>query len=333
MRLPYFFCLLALLWGTATQMPTWAAPAPAPSRFPSAARALDYLRARKGHTISTVGPHQALTLAGNNGKLVEWAGTVDGMTTAADGMYLSLHMHGGEAIKIRLATAGTWALGKAVYVLGRIVEEDGRFHHLDALAMAPASEVTHVQVANLQKAMSAEEAYAMQSKSAFMAIDSRTLEAHAALSLDGAVRWIHSFNPTLDNAVATEMARSVLYYCARYGVNARMALSLFAAESAFHDKAVSSAGAQGLGQLMPGTAATLGVNPFNRVENVEGSVRYLAGLLARWHGSPAQWQLTLASYNAGVGAVEQYHGVPPYAETIQYIRTIFSYYTELSQYP
>ena len=91
-------------------------------------------------------------------------------------------------------------------------------------------------------------------------------------------------------------------------------------ESGFDASAVSSAGAQGLMQLMPALAEELGVeDPFDPRENIFGGARYLKALLLEHDGNET---LALASYNAGPGAVAQHQGVPPYPETQHYVRTI-----------
>jgi len=96
--------------------------------------------------------------------------------------------------------------------------------------------------------------------------------------------------------------------------------SVIKAESNFHPRAVSPKGAQGLMQLMPGTAAQLGVSdPFDPKANVEAGTTYLSSLLDLYHDDPIK---ALAAYNAGPQRVEQYHGVPPYRETHAYISRI-----------
>jgi hypothetical protein len=96
-------------------------------------------------------------------------------------------------------------------------------------------------------------------------------------------------------------------------------LALIGRESGWNPNARSPAGAIGLGQLMPATARGLGVNdPANPEENLAGAARYLAQQLAAFH-TPA---LALAAYNAGPGAVHQYHGVPPFPETQAYVRNV-----------
>jgi len=90
-------------------------------------------------------------------------------------------------------------------------------------------------------------------------------------------------------------------------------------ESGYNPKAVSHAGAQGMMQLMPATAKSLGVkDSFDPVENIRGGAKYLRQMYDQF----GDWDLALAAYNAGPGAVQKYRGIPPYKETQNYVKTI-----------
>lgn len=107
----------------------------------------------------------------------------------------------------------------------------------------------------------------------------------------------------------------------QYGVNPALALAQAQAESGFNQNAVSPAGAIGVFQLMPSTAAGLGVDPTDLTQNIQGGVQYLSQLLNQFGGDTT---LALAAYNAGPGNVQKYGGVPPFPETQNYISKIFS---------
>jgi soluble lytic murein transglycosylase-like protein len=109
----------------------------------------------------------------------------------------------------------------------------------------------------------------------------------------------------------------------RNGLDPAVLHGLIQQESGFDPSATSSAGASGLTQLMPGTASSLGVaDPLNPAESIEGGARYLGQLMTQFGGNTED---ALAAYNAGPGAVEQYGGTPPYAETQSYVSKVLGY--------
>jgi soluble lytic murein transglycosylase-like protein len=134
-----------------------------------------------------------------------------------------------------------------------------------------------------------------------------TVSAHAV-----AVPQSASVVPT-----AAEMKEMLASAGLQHHIDADMLASLVLAESGGHVHAVSRTGAKGLMQLMPATAATLGVtDAFQAEQNIKGGTAYLDQLLTRYHDNIA---LALAAYNAGPGAVDRWHGIPPYRETQAYV--------------
>ncbi len=117
----------------------------------------------------------------------------------------------------------------------------------------------------------------------------------------------------------------------RYNVDAALVSAVIRAESNYEPRRVSRKGARGLMQLMPSTARRLGVRkPFDPRANVRGGVRYLRELMDRFEARP---ELVLAAYNAGESAVDSFGGVPPYRETVQYVKRILSWWSPVVASP
>ena len=135
------------------------------------------------------------------------------------------------------------------------------------------------------------------------------------------------FHTTLTRALGSTTATPTDYdsiieeAAGKYGIDAGLIKAVMLSESGGRPGAVSGAGAQGLMQLMPSTARSLGVtDPFDAEQNIFGGARYLKGLLERTGST----ELAVAAYNAGPGAVQKYGGIPPYAETQNYVATVMS---------
>ncbi len=117
----------------------------------------------------------------------------------------------------------------------------------------------------------------------------------------------------------------------RYGVDFALVKAIIRAESGFDHYAISSKGAEGLMQLMPGTSKKLNVlNPFDPRENIDGGVKYLKYLLERFD---QDLRLSLAAYNAGETIVSQFRAIPNYRETKNYVAEVLRYYREYKNNP
>jgi hypothetical protein len=142
------------------------------------------------------------------------------------------------------------------------------------------------------------------------------------------------WNPRLSDAEKDLICRCVLGYSKEFGLDHRFVFSVVAYESGFNPWATSPVGAMGLGQLMPGTAAALGVNnPYDIAENLRGAANYLSQQVARYRDRSArdQFCLTVASYNAGPDRVRQAGGVPNIPETINFVNRVGKLFYELYQ--
>ena len=158
-------------------------------------------------------------------------------------------------------------------------------------------------------------------------------------SVAEALPYYHSFirrrNPRLTDQEALRIAQGILGFSVRFGVDARLIMAMVIVESGFDPNAKSSAGAMGLGQLMPGTARGMGVgNAYDSIENLNATVRLVRGHLEKYSKTAeTEYEalaLALAAYNAGSGAVRKFGGVPPYKQTQNYIQKVVSTFHALS---
>jgi len=115
-------------------------------------------------------------------------------------------------------------------------------------------------------------------------------------------------------------------HAAEFGVDPVLVKAIARVESCFHIRAVSSAGARGVMQLMPETAGEYGVyDLFNANKNIRTGIRYFSEMYRKFDYNP---RLALAAYNAGPSAVEQYNGIPPYPETQKYVEKVLHQYQQ-----
>jgi len=128
----------------------------------------------------------------------------------------------------------------------------------------------------------------------------------------------------------TALRKLIVRYSKKYHIDPALVEAIVKVESSYDTEAVSHKGAQGLMQLMPTTAKSLGVsNSHDPKQNLAGGIQYLRKLLDRYDGNV---ELALAAYNAGEGAVQKYNGVPPYPETVDYVAKVRKYYLHLADF-
>ncbi|MBU2702011.1 soluble lytic murein transglycosylase-like protein [Sporomusaceae bacterium BoRhaA] len=146
-------------------------------------------------------------------------------------------------------------------------------------------------------------------------------------SILSAVQPQHTSGPTASNSSSTsssDIIKMIQLAAKKNGVDPKLAQAIARAESDYSPSAVSSAGAVGVMQLMPETAASLGVRDIQDPrQNIDGGVQYLKQMLTTFNGDVS---MAVAAYNAGPQAVKNYNGVPPYSETQAYVQKVLSYY-------
>ena len=140
-------------------------------------------------------------------------------------------------------------------------------------------------------------------------------------------------NPRLSPIDALMLAGAAVRAARQNGLPPEFLAATLLQESAFDPRAISAAGAVGIAQFMPSTADDAGVNPFDPFDAIDGAARMLSGYV-RAYGDryPDPYAIALAAYNAGPGAVDAYHGVPPYPETREYINDIIDRWAKIAGY-
>lgn len=136
-------------------------------------------------------------------------------------------------------------------------------------------------------------------------------------------------NPRLALAQSADYAQELVNDALLTHVDPRLLAAVVSVESHWQAQAVSYRGATGLGQLMPTTAKSLGVDPRSAHQNLRGTSEYLRRLLLRFGSAPHGLQLAIGAYNAGPNAVIKYKGLPPYHETRVYVKRVLHFVHQL----
>jgi soluble lytic murein transglycosylase-like protein len=210
--------------------------------------------------------------------------------------------------------------GFLIGVKGNLVFEHNSLSFLKArsvILIAPPNELSY---ANFIKHYSVPEQFTLNTNKGNMTIT----HIHYPFIL----HRIYIHNPHYSWQDIQKIGKGIIYFSYKYSIDPLLVTALINVESAFDVDAVSSSGAIGLGQLMPSTASGLGTDPRDTFQNIGGCVKYFSNIFNRWNGRKDQISLTLASYNAGPGAVARYKGIPPFSETQNYVFFINHLYNE-----
>jgi hypothetical protein len=298
----------------------------------------DYLSMRRqGKALLGKNASGAITNPGAfQGKIIELQGAISGVAQREGHSSFVISSQGQSCIVTCSDPDPQMEPGSTVRMLAR-VGAPGAPGDFTLLATAWDYQITQREkaaIAHLKQAKAAPQR-AMSSRGGFTRSD--VLASKWIDILEPYKKAIMRFNRKLSAGQAEAIACYILEYSSKYDVDPRLVVSVVLAESHFRLDATSRCGAMGLGQLMPGTAAGLGVrNAYDPHQNVAASVRLIRGHLDKLSGgrkwSDLTWNhlaLALASYNAGPGAVRKYGGVPPYRETQAYIARVTQIYKQL----
>lgn len=146
-------------------------------------------------------------------------------------------------------------------------------------------------------------------------------------------RTVLHTNPRIAPIDALRLSDAAVSAAQRHGLPPEFLAATLLQESAFDPQAMSSAGAVGIAQFEPSTAEGIGIDPFDPYDSIEGAAQLLSGYVRAYAGRfPNPYAAALAAYNAGPGAVEHYGGIPPYAETREYINDIVDRWAKIAGY-
>jgi soluble lytic murein transglycosylase-like protein len=305
---------------------------------PAGAQTLqEYLKLRNAHGITqAVGIPALETFVGK--RIMEVQGVVKGTFRVGNRQGVLVERTDGESLTIYADAIPEWISGNSVgarLLVSAERSEDGFEMTARLLGVASESEVARIEATERQK-LAAMKAKAVPKKlTTPPKTQIRTWNLSASQALPHYAAFVKRRNPRLTDRQAWDIAIGIIGFSIKYGVDARLIMAMVMVESGFNPEATSRAGAQGLGQLMPGTARGMGIaNAYDTFQNLYGTVRVIRGHMERYskrtESDFESLVLALAAYNAGSGAVRKHNGVPPYRETQNYIRKVISAYYSLS---
>jgi hypothetical protein len=280
-------------------------------------------KARRLHAVTVYNAQEALSVrARRPDAALDLRGHVSGVLGCNDEAFVMLQMSDGETVEVRSKAFPAELLsGTRVMCLAKTSDSagSGALQVLAALVdTSPPDSGNRIQARPL---IMREPARPAASRPAVL------LSRGGDSALNTCRRAIAYFNPKLSGAEVESIATSIVGYSAYVGIDPYFIVAVVAAESRFNPNARSYKGAMGLGQLMPGTAAGMGVtNAYDPAQNLAAAILILRNHLEKYKGEPYQAALALAAYNAGAGAVKKHGGVPPYRETRNYIWKVYEYY-------
>lgn len=274
----------------------------------------------------------AVRSADYGGKVLDIAGTLSG-TVGSGSHQCAMLLDDGIPYVVRTGAVQLPPFGADIRVLAKMSETSPSFTSgLTLVAWAFTADVLRAEATPRQSlsALDARRRGPAPSRGGADAIDHTQFfreysRAIAGLNAKLSVREIEDITAVLLNT-----SRDL-------DMDPRFVMAMVLAESGFNPSATSRKGAMGLGQLMPGTAAGMGLSdPYDAKQNLDAAIKILRSSISKYSGGKA-WKdvstehlkLALAAYNAGSGAVKKYGGVPPYRETQNYIAKVLSYYRQL----
>ncbi len=303
----------------------------------------DYLKVRERHGITRATTSAALqTLAGS--AVLEVQCVVKGTMRMNDATRVLLEGPGGSGVWIQAPEEEPWLTvpnTRARLIIRAEREGPGRPLKAEIVAALPEAPIAAWEREQARKAeQAAKRAAAQKTPPAVTrgagATESGEWNLPPRQAIPHYADFILRYNTRLSPEQATEIAEGIVGFSVQYGVDARLITAMVLVESGFNPKATSPKGAQGLGQLMPGTARGMGVrDSYDISQNLSATVRLIRGHLDKYELTTPDGQAypdlvtALAAYNAGSGSVKRYGGVPPYKETQNYIQKVIGWYEYL----